>query len=101
MGKHGKPNENTPKDFLQGYKELNAASSGATKKAETSATESMTTPVKEQKSEMEIDDMDNTAEKKKKKKEKRRMSKSDNDETPSKKEKKEKKKKKKKIKEET
>jgi len=101
LDKHGKANDNTPKDFLTGYKELNAASSGTPKKEEPSATAPMTTPVKEEKSEMEIDASDDSGEKKKKKKEKRRKSKGgDDDETPSKKEKKDKKKKKKKDKEE-
>merc|ERR1711957_461210 len=101
LDKHGKPNDNTPKDFLTGYKELNAASSGTPKKEEPSATAPMTTPVKEEKSEMEIDASDDSGEKKKKKKEKRRKSKGgDDDETPSKKEKKDKKKKRKKDKEE-
>merc|ERR1711957_1039173 len=101
LDKHGKANDNTPKDFLTGYKELNAASSGTPKKEEPSATAPMTTPVKEEKSEMEIDASDDSGEKKKKKKEKRRKSKGgDDDETPSKKEKKDKKKKRKKDKEE-
>jgi len=109
LDKHGKPNDNTPKDFLEGYKEVSGASSTtAAVKDESPATAAITTPVKKEESPMEIDGGDKTDEKKKKKKEKRKKDKtptkngdSDTGDTPSKKEKKEKKKKKKKTKEET
>mmetsp|Transcript_10157 Transcript_10157/g.11872 ORF Transcript_10157/g.11872 Transcript_10157/m.11872 type:complete len:500 (+) Transcript_10157:58-1557(+) len=109
LDKHGKPNDNTPKDFLDGYKEVNGASSTtAAVKDDSPATAVITTPVKKEESPMEIDGGDKTDEKKKKKKEKRKKDKtptkdgdSDAGDTPSKKEKKEKKKKKKKTKEET
>merc|ERR1711957_282089 len=90
LDKHGKANDNTPKDFLTGYKNLNDASSGSPLK-DASMTTPVKTPVKEEKSEMEVDDTDSSAEKKKKKKEKRRKSKGGDDETPSKKDKKDKK----------
>jgi len=97
LDKHGKPNDNTPKDFLEGYKEVNGAS------PVTASTTAPTTPVKKEESPMEIDGGVKTEEKKKKKKEKRKKDKtptkdgnSDAGDTPSKKEKKEKKKKKKK-----
>merc|ERR1711935_1327885 len=40
LDKHGKPNDNTPKDFLEGYKEVNGAS------PVTASTTAPTTPVK-------------------------------------------------------
>jgi len=104
LDKHGKPNANTPKDFLEGYKEVNDTS---LVKDEPATTTIPMTPVKAESSAMEIDGGDNTEEKKKKKKEKRKKDKTptkngdDSGDTPSKKEKKDKKKKKKKEKEET
>lgn len=106
LDKHGKPNDNTPKDFLEGYKDVNGASLVPPSVKSQPVETGVTTPVKEKTSAMDIDEGGNTEEKKKKKKEKRKKdtptkSEDESGETPSKKEKKEKKKKKKKVKEET
>jgi len=97
LDKHGKPNSNTPKDFLEGYKSVDGASSASISGIKEEPKEvkmEVDTPVKEEKSQV-----DNSAEptangeedKGSEKKEKRRKDKKDKD----KKEKKDKKKKKK------
>jgi len=99
LDKHGKPNDKTPKDFLEGYKDIKSSSSTppVTPKKEESDDDKMT--VETPKSENGDDD------KKKKKKDKKKEKRAaegtpggDSGETPSKKEKKDKKKKKKKDK---
>jgi len=95
LDKHGKPNENTPKDFSEGYKDL--ATTPATPTKETNGGEPSTP--------MEVADSDSEKEKKRKKKDKKAEKKvaaddADSDDetgadTPSKKDKKKKKKKKK------
>lgn len=105
LDKHGKPNSNTPKDFLQGYKQLSNNTNTNPNKPP-SLSSALETPVKtntangeheqpDSDSKMEIDA---STEKKKKKKDKKRASIASpaEDETPKKKEKKDKKKKKKK-----
>jgi H/ACA ribonucleoprotein complex subunit 4 len=75
LDKHGKPNANTPKDFLEGYKSVqgasapnNGVSSIQTPKKEPSDT-SMQTPIKEESADMEVDKV--ASEKKSDKKEKK------------------------------
>lgn len=71
LDKHGKPNSNTPKDFLEGYKSVDGASSTAPLgKGESSAGDAVPdTPVKEESNDMEVDTP--ATEKKKEKKEKK------------------------------
>merc|ERR1712070_456996 len=89
LDKHGKANDKTPNDFLEGYKYVDGA-------AKPASLESPTTPTKE---DVAMGDASpKSTEKKKSKKEKKESEDDTNGETPKKKEKKEKKKKKKKSK---
>ena len=71
LDKHGKPNSNTPKDFLEGYKSVDGASSTAhLGKGDSSEVPPVpATPVKEESDTMDVE-MPST-EKKKVKKEKK------------------------------
>lgn len=94
LDKHGKANDKTPNDFLEGYKYVDGA-------AKPASLESPTTPTKDRSTGEDVamgDASPKSTEKKKSKKEKKESEDDTNGETPKKKEKKEKKKKKKKSK---
>merc|ERR1712157_398401 len=98
LDKHGKPNSNTPKDFLDSYKEVNGANIVASLAKETSSVpESTATPIKNSHEESE-----GSTKKKKKLKEEEVGEHEDGtlDKKAKKEKKKKKKKKKKKVKEE-
>lgn len=78
LDKHGKPNANTPKDFLEGYKTVQGASTPNGLTGDSSSTqtplkkessETMQTPIKEESTDMEVDKT--PSEKKSEKKEKK------------------------------
>jgi len=94
LDKHGKANDKTPNDFLEGYKYVDGA-------AKPASLVSPTTPTKDRSTGEDVamgDASPKSTEKKKSKKEKKESEDDTNGETPKKKEKKEKKKKKKKSK---
>jgi len=98
LDKHGKPNDSTPKDFLEGYKAVDGASkspvlgsNGEKLESEDTDTKSQPTPMDEDSG--SDDSKDKKKKDKKKKKEKKRESMGEDGETPSKKDKKKKKKK--------
>lgn len=97
LDKHGKPNDKTPKEYLEGYKIIDGAAKPASLTGSGASESTPSTPVAKKEDSM---DMDISSEKKKSsKKEKKKDSGDDsNGETPKKKDKKEKKKKKKKDK---
>lgn len=106
LDKHGKPNANTPKDYLQSYKYVEGASKPVVLLQEGNDASSNTSPIKKEDETVDKMEVDDTPDKKKKKKDKKREStdadntdtnekESSNENTP----KKEKKKKKKKNKE--
>lgn len=89
LDKHGKPNDKTPKDFLEGYKEVNGASTVALPQGSSNSGTVPKTPVKQEAVKQEDESMGveetpgGTDKKKKKKKEKRSAENGDgNDETP-------------------